>query len=191
MIDGLWEPTTERLISCQEEIKRLKRLVGDLEHLTKYESENLKLDKTKFNLNEVIKNIILNFEKEFLSKGVRLTFHGNDNYIYADKDKISQVIVNLLSNALKYTHGGSEVNISIYEDKDHTMISVKDTGIGIAEKDLPYIFERFYRTDDSRNRKTGGAGIGLTIVKAIVEAHGGSISVESKLSEGTEFIVKI
>jgi two-component system sensor histidine kinase BaeS len=191
MIDGLWEPTTERLKSCEEEIKRLKRLVGDLENLTKYESENLILNKTKFNISESIKNIVLNFENEFLNKGINYNFQEKKVIVYADKDKISQVIVNLLSNALKYTHNGDKISISIDEDKEHTLIIVKDTGRGISEKDLPYIFERFYRTDESRNRKTGGAGIGLTIARAIVEAHGGKISVESKLGEWTEFIVKI
>jgi two-component system sensor histidine kinase BaeS len=191
MIDGLWEPTTERLKSCEEEVKRLKRLVGDLENLTKYESENLKLYKTKFNIADVIKNIVLNFENESINKGVKLTFDGKNTTVFADRDKISQVIINLLSNALKYTHNGDEIRISIDEDKEYTIISVKDTGIGISEKDLPYIFERFYRADESRNRKTGGAGIGLTIAKAIVDAHGGKISVESKLGEGTEFIVKL
>lgn len=191
MIDGLWEPTTERLKGCEEEIKRLKRLVGDLESLTKYESENLILNKTKFNIAEVIKNIVLNFENEFINKGVNLIFNEKDAIILADKDKMSQVIINLLSNALKYTQNGDEIYIHIDEDREHTLISVKDTGIGISEKDLPYIFERFYRADESRNRKTGGAGIGLTIAKAIVDAHGGKISVESKFGEWTEFIVKI
>jgi signal transduction histidine kinase len=191
MIDGLWEPTTERLISCEEEVKRIKRLVGDLENLTKYESENLVLNKTNFNISEVVKNLVLNFENEFINKGIKLIFNEKDTIIYADKDKISQVIINLLSNALKYTLDGDEIAISIDEDKENNIISVKDTGIGIAEKDLPHIFQRFYRADESRNRKTGGAGIGLAIAKAIVDAHGGTITAESKLGEGSKFIVKI
>lgn len=191
MIDGLWEPTPERLMSCQEEIERLKRLVGDLENLTKYESENLILNKTEFNVNTALKNIVFNFQNQFINKDVELNLHERDTVIYADKDKMSQVIINLLSNALKYTNRGGRVDIFVGEDKTHTFISVKDTGLGIAETDLPYIFERFYRTDESRNRKTGGAGIGLTIAKAIVEAHSGTIDIESKLGEGTKFIVKI
>lgn len=190
IIDGIWEPTTERIISCHEEILRLKRLVGDLEKLTKYESENLVLDKSEFNLGEVISNIVLNFEKEFLNKGVSITFHHKDISIMADKDKISQVIVNLVSNALKYTEIG-RVEISIEAEKEFIKIFVKDTGIGISEKDLPCIFERFYRADESRNRFTGGAGIGLAITKAIVEAHGGNIEAVSKLNEGSEFIIKL
>lgn len=191
LIDGVWEPTGDRLKSCHEEILRLKRLVGDLEKLAEYEGENLSLNKTKFNLGEVINNIVLNFEKEFLNKGVGLSFYDNDIAVNADKDKISQVIVNLISNALKYTGKGGKVEISLLEDDQFVKFSVKDTGIGISEADLPYVFERFYRADESRNKLTGGAGIGLTITKSIVEAHKGIISVESRINEGTDFTVKI
>lgn len=191
IIDGIWEPSVERIVSCHEEILRLKRLVGDLESLSKYESENLILNKLKFNIGDVINNIVLNFEKEFLNKGVNLFFNSKDVFITADKDKISQVIVNLISNALKYTDKDGKVEISISEDKEQVKISVKDSGIGMSEKDLPNVFERFYRADESRNRSTGGAGIGLTITKAIVEAHNGEINVVSKVNEGSEFTVII
>lgn len=191
LIDGVWEPTTDRLTSCHEEILRLKRLVGDLEKLAQYESENLILNKTKFNLGEVIKNIVLNFEKEFLNKEVELIFYEKDIVVHADKDKISQVIVNLMSNALKYTLKGGKVEVELFEDGKHVRLSVRDSGIGISDKDLPYVFERFYRADESRNKLTGGAGIGLTITKSIVEAHKGVISVESTINQGTEFIVTV
>ena len=191
LIDGVWEPTTERLISCHEEILRLKRLVGDLEKLAQYERENLILNKTKFNLGEVINNIGLNFEKEFLNKEVELIFYGKDIAVHGDKDKISQVIVNLMSNALKYTLEGGKVEVNLIEDDQYVKLSVKDTGIGISEMDLQYVFERFYRADESRNKLTGGAGIGLTITKAIIEAHKGAISVESTINQGTKFIVKL
>ena len=191
LIDGVWEPTTDRLTSCHEEILRLKRLVGDLEKLAQYESENLILNKTKFNIGEVVKNIVLNFEKEFLNKEVILNFDDKDIVTYLDKDKISQVIVNLISNSLKYTPKGGKVEVRISEDDKYFKLSVKDTGIGISEVDLPYVFERFYRVDESRNKLTGGAGIGLTISKSIVEAHKGNITVDSQIGQGTKFVVKI
>ena len=191
LIDGIWEPTPERLVSCHEEIIRLKRLVGDLEKLAQYESENLVLNKTKFNIGEVVKNIALNFEKEFLNKEVALIFHEKDIVTYLDKDKVSQVIVNLVSNALKYTPKDGRVEVQIFEEETYIELSVKDTGIGISEADLPYVFERFYRADESRNKLTGGAGIGLTISKSIVEAHGGSITVDSIIGKGTNLVVKI
>lgn len=191
LIDGVWEPTSDRLTSCHEEILRLKRLVGVLEKLAEYEGENLLLNKVKFNLGEVIKNIAVNFEKEFLNKEVNLTFYDRDITVNADKDKISQVIVNLISNCLKYTEKGGKVEINLSEDDQFVKLSVKDTGIGISDEDLPYIFERFYRTDQSRNKLTGGAGIGLTIIKSIIEAHKGIITVNSNVNEGSDFVVKI
>lgn len=191
LIDGIWEPTTDRLISCHDEILRLKRLVGDLEKLAQYESENLILDKTRFNFGEVVKNIVFNFQKEFLNQEVVLDFCNKDIVVFLDRDKISQVVVNLISNALKYTQKGGRVEVQIFKDNKYVKLSVKDTGIGISSANLPYVFERFYRVDESRNKLTGGAGIGLTISKSIVEAHGGNISVKSRIEEGTEFVVEI
>ncbi|QCX34121.1 HAMP domain-containing protein [Caloramator sp. E03] len=189
MIDGIWEMDIERLKSCHEEIMRIKRLVGDIEKLSKYESENLILNKTYFDISELIKNIIKNFEVDFYNKEIDIKFQGKKEIINADKDKISQVIVNLLSNALKYTPKGGKVRVELDAFKDKIQISVIDNGIGISHEDLPYIFERFYRADKSRSRITGGAGIGLTITKAIVDAHNGKIEVESQLNNGTKFIV--
>ena len=96
-----------------------------------------------------------------------------------------------MSNALKYTRKGGNVEVNLLEDDKCVILSVKDTGIGISEADLPYVFERFYRADESRNKLTGGAGIGLTISKSIIEAHKGTLSVESTINQGTEFIVKV
>jgi two-component system, OmpR family, sensor histidine kinase BaeS len=191
MIDGIWKPDAERLKSCHEEILRISRMVGDLEKLARYEKENLILQKTEFDVSELIQHILQNFEKDFLNKQIDVSFCGKQEMIAADRDKVSQVLVNLFSNALKYTSEGGKVEVSIKGAEDSTEISVKDNGQGIPEEDLPFIFERFYRADKSRNRLTGGAGIGLTITKAIVEAHKGNISVKSKLKEGTEFIVSI
>lgn len=191
MIDGIWEADTERLKSCHEEIIRINRLVGDLEKLARYESENLILHKTNFDISKLISQIIKNFENEFVAKGIELDFEAKEEMIFADKDKISQVIVNLLSNAHKYTSSGGAVAIRIISTADKTEIHIKDTGNGISPEDLPMIFERFYRADKSRNRLTGGAGIGLTITKSIVEAHKGSIQVSSIASKGSEFIIKL
>ena len=191
MIDGIWEPGAERLKSCHEEIVRISRLVGDLEKLARIESENLVLDRSEFDVSELVKNMIQNFENEFTNKGIKIIFSGTRETIVADKDKISQVIVNLLSNALKYTQKGGTVLVNVTGNEDNVNISVKDTGTGIPPEDLPYIFERFYRADKSRNRLTGGAGIGLTIAKAIVDAHGGNIQVNSKVGKGTEFVVSL
>lgn len=191
MIDGIWEADADRLKSCHEEIVRINKMVGDLENLTKYESENVALNKELFDIAELSKRLIQNFETDYLNKGIEIEFIGTEEKVSADKDKLSQVILNLLSNALKYTPAGGRVSVSVKGSKELTQITVKDNGHGISEEDLPYIFERFYRADKSRNRMTGGRGIGLTISKAIIEAHGGTIEVKSKLGQGTEFIVAL
>lgn len=189
MIDGIWEADTGRLKSCHEEIVRISKMVGDLEKLTKFESEKLVLDKESFDITELIKRLIQNFESEYLNKGLNIEFKGGTTEIYADRDKISQVIVNLLSNALKYTPEGGLVKVIMEQEAGIVRLVVKDNGPGIPKEDLPFIFERFYRADKSRNRLTGGSGIGLAITKAIVSAHGGKIEVISSSERGTEFTV--
>ena len=189
MIDGIWKPDEQRLKSCHEEIARISRMVGDLEKLARYEGECLVLNKSRFDLSELIQGIVRNFESDFKNKGVELYFNTGKLEMPADRDKMSQVIVNLLSNALKYTPSGGKVEIEAGQPGEAIEIVVRDNGIGIAPEDLPYIFERFYRADKSRNRLTGGSGIGLAIVKAIVEAHHGNISVRSEPGNGTEFVI--
>jgi len=191
MIDGIWEADTERLKSCHEEILRLNRLVGDLGKLAKYESSIHTLDKTEFDLKDLVTRVAGNFERGFISKNIELILRLDEQSIRADKDKISQMIVNLISNALKYTKTGGKVIIELTGDKNKAELTIIDNGIGIAEEDLPNIFERFYRADKSRNRLTGGAGIGLAITKAIVEAHKGIIEVESEINVGTKLKVSL
>ncbi len=189
MVDGIWAADTERLKSCHEEIVRISKLVGNLETLARYESENLVLNKVVFDISELVQSIITNFEPEYLKKGIELEFYGDAVKTYADRDKISQVIINLVSNSLKYTNPGGKVDVEIHEYEYECVIEVRDSGIGIPPEDLKYIFERFYRADKSRNRLTGGSGIGLAIVKSIVEAHKGNVKVRSELNKGSEFTV--
>lgn len=191
MIDGLWTPDKERLISCHDEIVRLNNLVGDLEKLARYEGENLILNKSCFDVSELITSLVKNFEKDFMDKRIEISVSGKKTEICADKDKISQVLVNLLSNSLKYTPEGGRVIICTEDEKDAILISVEDNGFGIPKEDLPYIFERFYRADKSRNRLTGGSGIGLAIARSIVEAHKGTITAHSIEGCGSKFIISL
>jgi len=179
MIEGLWEATPERLQSCHDEVKRLGTLVADLEQLAKIEGDHLKLNKTTIDLLEVTRTVAENMQAEISKKNLSLSIIGNPTVIYADKLRIHQVLTNLLSNAVKYTPEGGKVKLEVIDAQDNGIVRVSDTGIGIPEQELPLVFERFYRTDKSRNRKLGGAGIGLTIVKSIVTAHEGAVSVES------------
>ena len=189
LIDGVWQPTTERFVSCHEEILRLIRLVGDLEKLSKFEDQNIILDKSRFDFNELTQSIALNFEGEMRQRGITFKLSGCPQEIVADRDKISQVIVNLLSNSLKYTPVKGKILVDISGDKDHVYLVINDSGIGIPARDITNVFNRLYRSDASRARATGGAGIGLTIAKSIVEVHRGSIDIVSQEGVGTEITV--
>ncbi|QIB69672.1 HAMP domain-containing histidine kinase [Aminipila butyrica] len=191
MIEGLWEATPERLKSCHDEVKRLGTLVADLERLAKIEDENLLLDKTKMDLLEVVGIVMENMKAEAEKKKLSLRVSGVVSVVYADKARMHQVVTNLLSNAIKYTPEGGSVTVEVLDQSDCGVVKVTDTGIGIPEQELPLVFERFYRTDKSRNRKLGGAGIGLTIVKSIIAAHAGTVSAESDASGGSSFTIRI
>ncbi|WP_192812637.1 sensor histidine kinase [Clostridium tunisiense] len=191
MIDGIWEPTEERLQSCNEEVSRLYRLVGDLENLAKTDEEQVVLNKSNINIGNLISNILSNFEKKFLDKDITLHYESKDVFLQGDRDKLSQAVINILSNGEKYTLQGGHIYVSIGEEKDKIIIKIKDTGIGIDKEHLPFIFERFYRVDESRTRATGGSGIGLAITKSIVEAHHGNVEVKSIINEGSEFTISL
>ncbi|MFT4007108.1 MAG: HAMP domain-containing sensor histidine kinase [Lacrimispora sp.] len=191
MIEGLWEATPERLKSCHEEVERLGTLVKDLEQLAKIEGDNLVLNKTKVDLFDLVRTVADTMNGEILKKGLTLSVEGGPVLVEADKNRMCQVTANLLSNAVKYTPEGGSICLKVWETEQNGIIEVEDTGMGIPQKELPLIFERFYRTDKSRNRKTGGAGIGLAIVKSIVTAHGGNVTAESMEEEGSCFTVEI
>ena len=192
IIDGVWEPDTERLQSCYDELQRISEIISDLEKLRQIEDENMNLEKTAVDLYELIQIVQTVFESELQKKHLNCVLNGETTVVQGDGKRLHQVIFNLLSNAVKYSADGGNINISLKDSGHETaVLIVEDEGIGISEEDIPLIFERFYRTDISRNRKTGGAGIGLTIVKAIVHAHNGKIIVESKEGKGSRFIVKL
>jgi signal transduction histidine kinase len=191
MIDGIWEPTTNRLEGCRTEILRLTSMIADIDKLVKIESDSFVLNKTQVNLKELVSKIISNFEQDMVAKDLSLETDMDSVWIWADRDKLIQVVINLLANAIRYTDQGGRIQLSVKKDKNRAKLVVKDTGIGISEEDITSIFDYLYRTDESRNRDTGGCGIGLSIVKAIVDAHGGSIEVSSKLSQGSEFKVEL
>lgn len=191
MIEGIWEPTKVRLQSCHEEINRITKLVKDLESLAEVEQNNLISHKTLINLLEIVTTISNNLEMDIFNKKLDFTVLGQVPCILADKDRISQAILNLLSNAIKYTPENGHINVVLIEKKNSVELMIEDDGIGISKADQPFIFERFYRAEKSRNRKTGGAGIGLAIVESIINAHNGQIRVESELNKGSKFIIDL
>ncbi len=195
MIDGVWSPDKERLKSCHEEILRIKKMTGDIEKLARFESENLKLDISSFDVTELLRGLITGFEAEAGNRKIEIRMEGSGQFMDADMDKVSRILLNLISNALKFTPEGGKVSIAADGDEETVRVVVRDTGIGISEEDLPHIFERFYRADKSRSRLTGGSGIeltggsgiGLAIAKSLAAAHNGSIAVKSQLNRGSEF----
>lgn len=190
IIDGIWEPSQEHLDVLMNEIDRLSNLVDDLKDSFRSEELNLVLNKTKFNISKELNSIVTTFIPLYSKEGFSLEVDIENNIeINMDKDKLKQIIYNLLSNSIKYLDVNGEVLVTLVKEKNNIIIRVKDNGTGIEKKDLPYVFDRFYRSDSSRNKNTGGTGLGLSIVKSIVEAHGGTINIDSILGQGTEFII--
>lgn len=191
MIDGVLEPSGERLQSCYDELERLSGLISDLERLRQVENENLTLARSDTDLLELAQAVMGTFESQLREKNLEGQVTGGSSVVSIDRDRIRQVVTNLVSNAVKYSNSGGFVRVIVEDTGDSGILRVEDNGIGIPQEDLGRIFERFYRTDKSRTRKTGGAGIGLTIVKAIVQAHGGTVTAESELGKGSAFTVTL
>ncbi len=188
MIDGLWEATPERLESCQEELLRLGKLVGDIESLARVEG-NPALDLETVELRALCEGALTSFRAALEAKGLRAAISGGPVEIPADADRLKQVLVNLLANAVQYARG--QIEIEIWQSDSHAGFSVRDDGCGIAPEHLEHIFERFYRADSSRSRLSGGSGIGLAIARSIVEAHGGSVCAKSAPNEGSTFTASL
>jgi two-component system phosphate regulon sensor histidine kinase PhoR len=168
------------------ETQRLTRIAEDLLILS--DAETRAMEKTRFTLSGLIEEVVGRLRPQAEKTEITLTTEvppGLD--VFADPDQIEQVVVNLVDNAIKYTHAGGRVCVSAERRPDDIAVHVADTGIGIMSHDLPRIFERFYRVDKARSRQSGGTGLGLSIVKNIVEAHGGTVTVESEMNHGSTF----
>ena len=172
-------------------VDRIISIVKDLDLITQFESGIKTVDKSNFNIYEIIDNIfdLLEFESEKNNTNLRIRNERNNSVmVYADKERITQVLTNLVVNSIKYgkENGYTEIEVDDH-DKDRIIVKVIDDGEGIEEEHLPRLFERFYRIDKTRSRKKGGSGLGLSIVKHIIEAHQEQIFVKSKVGVGTEF----
>ena len=174
------------------QVDRLTTLVQRLLEQARVESGELVLQPAEIDLEEVARPIVQSFGPQAAGKDVNLELHVvRPAIVEADEQRLSQVFVNLIDNALRFTPPGGAVTLTLDVADGHAVIRITDTGMGIPYKDLPYVFERFYVAERSRTRGVSGAGLGLSIVKQIVEAHRGSVSVESTLTSGTTFIVRI
>ncbi|HKI88959.1 MAG TPA: ATP-binding protein [Draconibacterium sp.] len=189
---GLEDPKINKLYLTRSEksIDRMISIVEDLESITKLETGELK---PKYGVFDIVKVTEDAFEMELmLAKERKITFQFANKpdkaiMVKADKKRIMEVITNLITNGIKYGKRKGIIKVGFYDFDDKIMVEVSDNGIGIAKKDLPRIFERFFRVDKSRSREQGGTGLGLSIVKHIIEAHNQTINVQSVLDEGTTF----
>ncbi|WP_285010307.1 sensor histidine kinase [Pedobacter faecalis] len=171
-------------------VERLSYLINDLDSISKLETGEIPINYEKFDFVILAKEVMESLEDKAATKGIKLFFkekYTNPAYVRADREKIRQVMINLLDNSLKYGRPEGSTAIKIFELHDQYLIEVTDDGMGIDEKHLPRLFERFYRIDTHRSREEGGTGLGLAIVKHILEAHQQIISVRSTLQIGTTF----
>lgn len=190
--DGTIEATPEIYQRLSGETRRLKRLVNDLQELSKAEAGYLPIVAQKFDLRSLLQKLIDRFSDQLIDSEKSLILEAPIDLprAYGDPERVEQVLVNLIGNALHYTEVGT-VKVTGEVIQGMLWVSVQDTGIGIAEEDLPHVFERFWRSDRSRNRKSGGTGIGLAISKRLVEMQQGVLRVESALNVGSTFSFSI
>jgi signal transduction histidine kinase len=186
------EEESENIFKSLSEVKRINKLVEELLTLARSDSNEQQIRPEYFRMDQLVSSIVEQFKPITEIKDINLkeSIESNLNF-YGDQERLHQLFVILLDNAIKFTSGNGTVFISCKKEGNYLKVIVKDTGIGISMKDLPYIFDRFFRGDKSRSRTEGGTGLGLSIAKWIVEAHNGQINVESKQKEGTTFSIKL
>lgn len=182
----------ETIADAMRENRRLKKMVNDLLHLTKEESIN-KLEIEEFDINKLIENISSDYIEiaEIHDKMFSCNFENKNRYITTDKNKLRQLIVIFIDNALKYTRKDDCINISLYEKENSFIISIQDTGIGINNEEIDFIFDRFFRSENVRDKEIDGSGIGLSIAKMIITSLKGNIKVYSVLDKETKFDITV
>ena len=187
--DRVMKPNAATIRSLNEEAALLSRLVNELQELSLAEAGELKLVYQAEDIAKLVKQAVTPWQPKIAAKEISLSLDLPDNLplVNIDWQRINQVLHNLLENAVAHTRKGGTINVSAITQGDWVEVCVSDTGEGIPAEDLPHIFERFYRVDKSRARATGGSGLGLTIAKRLVEAHGGTITVQSELGKGSRF----
>ncbi|MGF1538392.1 MAG: sensor histidine kinase [Elainellaceae cyanobacterium] len=185
--DGTVDPSTEIYQRLAQETRRMGRLVEDLQELSKLEAGYLPIDAQAFHLYPLLERVVQRFADQRL-EDVDLALQASPNLpqVWADPARVEQVLVNLVGNAVRYTPAG-RVEIRAWASEGIMWVAVTDTGIGIAPEDLPLVFERFWRADKSRDRQSGGTGVGLAISRRLVELQGGKILVKSALGTGSTF----
>ena len=194
ILDGVYEPTAEQINAMLEETHLLTRLIDDLQTLSLAEGGQLSLKMEQVDVAELLTDVGTSFSGPAEAESIRLQVDVPDApmFITADAGRLDQVLSNLVANAMRYTPSGGRITLAAEPTPTGTRISVSDTGEGIPTEDLPYVFDRFWRGDRSRTRAAGaGSGLGLAIARQLVRAHGGEISVESAVGQGTTFVIEL
>jgi signal transduction histidine kinase len=181
--DRLLPPSRETVASLHEEVLRLVRLTEALHRLTQMDAAKLRMDRKKVNLQTIIETVVGQEAARLHERGLRVKMEIAPVWVVADSDQISQALFNLIENVIQYTPEGGLTHLRTREEGDSVRVAITNSGEGIAPEDLPHIFERFYRGEKSRSRESGGAGIGLSIVQQIIEAHGGRVGARSEQGE--------
>lgn len=188
---GIDDPEINKkyLERTEKSVERMITIIHDLESISRIESGEMALDLENFDLGNLAQDIVEAQEMKASKRAIKLRMHENLNVIRvnADKDRIRQVLTNLVVNSIKYGKDNGETEVRLFDMEDHVLVEVSDNGIGISKEHLPRLFERFYRVDKGRSREQGGTGLGLAIVKHILEAHGQTINVRSSEGVGSTF----
>ncbi|ACU73059.1 histidine kinase [Catenulispora acidiphila DSM 44928] len=190
--DGLVEPTPDLITSLHDEAVVLQRVIDDLQDLASADAGTLRVHPQPIAALDLLQQVALAHRAQAADLGITVEVHAEPGLdVYADPERIRQVLGNLVSNAVRHSASGAHVTLTARPTADGVELSAQDTGCGIAQADLPYIFDRFWRSEKSRNRGTGGSGLGLAIARHLVLAHGGTITVESFVGVGTTMTVRL
>jgi len=189
---NLPEDVRDTIGSALEETQRLSKIVENLLAISRLEAGEARVEPVRLDFAELARTTADQMKLLAEEKRISLTSDGTDPVeVEADPSRLKQVVVNLLDNAIKYTHQGGNVSVSVMRRDDHAVLEVADSGLGISANDLPHIFDRFYRADKARSRQMGGTGLGLSIVRSICLAHGGQVTVKSTEGRGSLFRVEL
>ncbi len=195
LLDGAMEEKSLRekfLTIIYKESERLQRLIQDLLELSRIEQQYFTLNWQLINVKSVLDEVVDLLQEKASERKIHLDLNiSGDPFIEGDPERLKQIVINVVTNALTYTQAGGHVTMTLTGKDEQVELKIADTGIGISPKELPRIFERFYRVDRARTRQSGGTGLGLAIVKHLIEAHQGHISVDSKVGEGTTFTITL
>ena len=192
IMDGVFEADEKRLNTIDAEVQRLSRLVDAILKLSRLESRSTRMNEEVVDVGDLIRPLVMSHEAFVNDAGLMLEYDAEpDVIVYGDRDMLRQATANLISNAVRYTPAPGKITVSVKRGDVMAAIAVRDTGIGLSPEERRMVFKRFWRAEESRQRQSGGLGVGLAVVKEIVDRHGGWVQVEGKKGEGACFTIHV